>query len=109
MPDVGDVAPDPALLDEAGKPAELRSLSGGRLLLVLFAPWPLDGAATRLLCDYRDSTLLLERAGARLAAIFPAEPAALAFLKTERGLGFPLLSDPDGTATSRWGMSGKLG
>ena len=33
-----------------------------------------------------------------------AEPAALRYLRAQRRFGFPMFSDPDGTALSRWGM-----
>jgi len=93
-PKPGEQAADLDLLDEAGRPATLSSLAGGRPLLVL----------VRMLLDYRDLTMLLRRAGVSLCAIAATEPAALRFLRGERGLGFPMLADPDGTALSRWGM-----
>lgn len=107
-PSIGDLAPDPALLDEAGKPAELRSLFPGPLL-VLFVPWPADEATTRLLKEYRDATMVFQQIGVKVLAITPAEPSAIRFLRRERGIGFPLFSDPDATAGAQWGLSGKLG
>jgi len=103
-PKPGEQAADLDLLDEAGRPATLSSLAGGRPLLVLVFRSPRDESGLRMLLDYRDLTMLLRRAGVSLCAITVAEPAALRFLRGERGLGFPMLADPDGTALSRWGM-----
>ena len=106
-PQVGEVAPDPELLDAAGKPATIAALRGP--LVVLFFPWPVDARGARFLRDYRDTTMLFEQAGARLIGVSTAEPATLAYLRTERGLGFPMFSDADATATALWGMGGQLG
>lgn len=103
-PRVGQQAADLDLLDEAGRPVVLSSLASGGPLLVLVVRGPYDDGSVRLLLSYRDLTLSLQRAGVRLCAICQADPARLAYLRSERGLGFPLLADPDGTALSRWGM-----
>ena len=103
-PRVGQQAADLDLLDEAGRPVVLSSLASGDALLVLVMRGPADDASVRLLLSYRDLTMSLRRAGVRICAICQADPARLAYLRSERGLGFPLLADPDGTALSRWGM-----
>ncbi len=98
---VGEQAPDLDLLDEAGKPVVLSSLAGrGPLLLLVFRD-PDDEAGLELLRDYRDYTLALRRTGVSIAGVAHAEPSALAYMRMERGLGFPLLADPDGTQLSR--------
>jgi peroxiredoxin len=108
-PKTGEQATDLLLLDEAGKPAALSSVARGRPVLALVFRGPDDEEGLRLLRDYRDVTLLLHKAGVSVCGIAPAEPSALAFMRSERGLGFPLLSDADGTGLARWGMAGRTG
>src|SRR5690242_12739236 len=103
-PRVGEKLPDLELLDEAGRPLALSSLAQRGPLLILFFGGLGDREGLRLLADYRDSTLALSRAGVTLCAIGHAEPSALRFLRSERGLGFAMLADADATALSRLGM-----
>jgi peroxiredoxin len=108
-PGVGDKLPDVELLDEAGRPLSLSSLAGRGRLLILFIASLDDAEGRRLLMDYRDSTLALFRAGVTVCAIGHADPSALRFLRSERGLGFRTLADADATALSRLGMLDRTG
>lgn len=108
-PKVGDKLPDLELLDEAGRPLALSSLTARGSLLILFFTGVDDPEGLRLLTDYRDSTLGLFRAGVTVCAIGHAEPSALRFLRSERGLGFRMLADADATALSRLGMLDRTG
>src|SRR5437763_1853746 len=97
FPKVGDRVPDLDLLDEAGKPAKLSSLISRGPLLTLSFSGPHDGAGIKLLQEFRDMTLALRRAGVSICAIAAgADPMSLAYMRAERGLGFPLFADPDG-------------
>jgi peroxiredoxin len=87
----------------------LSSIAAGQPILVLVFRDADDAPSMRLLLDYRDSTLALSRAGVKICAIAKEEPARLMYLRSERGLGFPLLADPDGVALSRWGMLDRVG
>jgi peroxiredoxin len=108
-PKVGEQAADLELLDEAGRPVELSGIGRRAPLLVLVFSGLADAAGIRLLRDYRDSTLAILRAGASICAIGHAEPAALRYLRRERGFGFPMLADAGGAALSRWGMLDRAG
>ena len=108
-PKPGDQAFDLLLLDETGKPTELSSLARGGALLALVFRGPDDEPGLKMLREYRDLTLLLRRSGVLVCGIAHAEPSALRFMRVERGLGFPLLADADGTALSRWGMLDQTG
>lgn len=108
-PGVGDKLPDLELLDEAGRPLALSSLAGRGSLLILFFAGLDDPEGLRLLADYRDSTLGLFHAGVTVCAIGHAEPSALRFLRSERGLGFRMLADADATALSSLGMLDRTG
>ena len=100
FPKVGDHVPDLDLLDEAGKPARLSSLAGRGPLVMLSFAGIYDPVGLALLRNFRDSTLALRKAGVSICAIAPkADPMALAYLRAERGLGFPLFADPDGWLT----------
>src|SRR5437764_900758 len=100
FPKTGDHVPDLDLLDEAGKPAKLSSVAGRSPLLLLAFGGPEDKAGRKLLRDLRDMTLALSRAGVAVCAVAEkADPMSLAYLRAERGLGFPLFADPDGWLT----------
>lgn len=102
-PKVGEQAADLDLLDEAGRPVVLSSLARGPLVALVFRG-PADPESLKLLREYRDATLSLRMAGVSVCAIGHADPSALSYMRMERGLGFPVLADADGTALSRWGM-----
>ena len=40
----------------------------------------------------------------KLCGIAQDDPSSLAFLRPERGLGFPLFADPDGSGLWQWGV-----
>lgn len=103
-PKIGERAPDSALLDEAGKPVLLSRVADGRPLVLLFIRSHEAAVCMRQLLEYRDATLGFARLGARIAAVSAAEPSLLAFFRRERGIGFPLLSDPEGAAIEAWGL-----
>lgn len=108
-PKVGEQATDLDLLDESGRSVQLSAIARRSPLIVLVFAGLDDAAGIGLLRVYRDATLSLRRAGALICAIGFAEPAALRYLRAQAGLGFPMLSDADGTALSRWGMLGCAG
>ena len=98
-PAVGDRAADLPLLDENGRPVQL-SLLPAPLLVIVFRS-PEDEASLRLLRDYRDYTLALRRAGVSIIGVTQAEPSTLAYMRSERGLGFPLYA----ATLSPWGLA----
>ena len=87
----------------------LSSLAGRGPLLMLVFPGPDDEAGLELLRDYRDYTLALTRIGVTLCGVAHAEPSALAYMRMQRGLAFPLLADPDGTQLQRLAFPGEVG
>ncbi len=108
-PKAGERAPDLELLDEAGRLVRLSDFARRKALLVLVFAGVDDPEGLQLLRDYRDVTLAMHKAGVSICAIGPADPAALRYMRSERGLGFPVLGDPGGTALSRWGMLERTG
>jgi peroxiredoxin len=103
-PKVGEQATDLDLLDELGRAVQLSAIARPSPLIVLVFAGLDDVAGIQLLREYRDATLSIRRAGGFICAIGHAEPAALRYLRAQRGFAFPMLSDADGTALSRWGM-----
>jgi peroxiredoxin len=103
-PGVGEKAPDLALVDQEGKRKTLPAISGRKPLVLLVFSGLEDRDGLRLLLEYRDDTLAIWRAGAALCAIGPVEPATLRHLRSERGVGFPLLADPGGAVLASHGM-----
>jgi hypothetical protein len=77
------------------------------LLLFFGAPTLAPGRA--LLREYRDLTLALRQSGVRPFGVARAEPPAMAFLRVETGVSFPLLADPAGEEVARFGMDGRMG
>ena len=108
-PKVGEQAFDLLLLDEAGKPTDISSVARGGALLALIFRGPQDAPGLKMLREYRDQTLVLQRAGVSVCGIAQADPSVLHYMRAERGLGFPLLSDADGTALVHWGMRDATG
>jgi peroxiredoxin len=108
-PKVGEQAADLSLLDESGKPIHISSLARGSALLALVFRGPYDEEGLSFLREYRDRTLALRMNYVSLCGIAHADPSALAFMRAERGLGFPLLADADGSSLSRWGLLEETG
>ncbi|MFL5451533.1 MAG: redoxin domain-containing protein [Myxococcales bacterium] len=103
-PALGSVLADVSLLDVKGKTTTLSKVAGDRVLVLLVYEGASSKVAVRHLLDFRDATMAFDKLGARIAAVSPDDPAAAAFLKNERGLGFPLLCDPQKKALREWGL-----
>jgi peroxiredoxin len=103
-PAVGTVLADAPLLDIKGKNTSLSKLAGDRVLVLLVYEGAGSPTAVRHLLEFRDATMSFDRLGARIAAVSPDEPAAAAFLKTERGVAFALACDPEKKALREWGL-----
>jgi peroxiredoxin len=103
-PAVGSVLADVSLLDVKGKTTTLSKVAGDRVLVLLVYEGASSRNAVRRLFEYRDATMAFDKLGARIAAVSPDEPPAAAFLKAERGLGFPVLCDPQKKALREWGL-----
>src|SRR3954467_8077443 len=103
-PAIGSALADVPLLDSKGKATSLSRLQGDRVLVLLVYEGASSPQAVRHLLDFRDATMAFDKLGARIAAVSPDEPAAAAFLKTERGLAFTVACDPGKKALREWGL-----
>jgi peroxiredoxin len=98
-PAVGTKAPALHATDVAGKPADLRSISGRNGVVLLFfrsAKW--CPYCQKQLIEFRDAQAPLEARGYRLAALSYDPPAVLTGFAQQRQIGYEFLSDT-GSAT----------
>lgn len=95
--------PDFAVADHEGRVTRLSRLASGGALVLLVHPGLREPRSLELLMEYRDRALGFQLQGARIASLSPDDPSALAFLRSERGLPFALLSDRDRAAISALG------
>jgi peroxiredoxin Q/BCP len=102
----GDPAPDFTLPDAAGKPVQLSSFRGQRVI-VYFYPAAMTPGCTTQACDFRDNLAELNGAGITVLGISPDQPAKLARFRDKEGLTFPLLSDPDHAVLEAYGAFGE--
>jgi thioredoxin-dependent peroxiredoxin len=100
---VGDLAPDFELVDDAGAPFRLSSLRGQRVVLYFYPRANTPGCTTEA-CDFRDRLKPLAAKGTVVAGISPDKPAALAKFKERYELSFPLVSDPEKVAAQAYGV-----
>lgn len=103
-PRLGQHIPEATLQTEDGKPLLLSALARGSPLILLFFGGSDDVQGVRRLLEFRDLTMAFKHAGARIAAVSTDGPSLSAFLRSERALGFPILSDEEGKASAAFGM-----
>ena len=102
----GDPAPDFPLPDADGKPVALADYRG-RKVVVYFYPAAMTTGCTKQACDFRDNLTELNGAGFDVLGVSPDKPAKLAKFRDTEGLTFPLLSDPDRSVLTAWGVYGE--
>jgi len=107
----GDDAPDFRLRNQDGVEVALDDYAGTRLV-VFFYPRAFTPGCTTEACDFRDRYQTFADAGYEVLGVSPDPAAKLAEFRTEHGLPFPLLSDPDhamADAYGAWGMKRNYG
>ena len=103
---VGDVAPEFTLTDDAGKQVSLADFRGQRVI-VYFYPAALTPGCTTQACDFTDSLDALHAAGYDVLAISPDQPAKLAKFRERDHLTIRLLSDPEKAVLEAYGAYGE--
>jgi thioredoxin-dependent peroxiredoxin len=102
---IGDIAPDFALQDEAGRTVRLSDLRGRRVILY-FYPKDDTSACTAQACGFRDAHDTIQAAGAVVLGVSPdAAPSHVNF-KAKYELPFAFLVDADhhvAEACGAWG------
>jgi peroxiredoxin Q/BCP len=76
-------------------------------VVVYFYPAAMTTGCTKQACDFRDNLAELNGVGFEVLGISPDKPAKLARFRDAEGLTFPLLSDPDRSVLTAWGVYGE--
>ncbi|WP_406327164.1 peroxiredoxin [Streptomyces sp. NBC_00203] len=101
---VGDTVEDFALPDETGASRSLSELLGDGPVVLFFYPAALTAGCTAEACHFRDLAAEFAAAGARPVGISGDSVDRQQEFAGRHTLGFPLLSDTDGTIRERFGV-----
>ena len=105
----GDLVNDFELEDETGTPRRLSEfLAKGRVVL-FFYPAAMSAGCTRESCHFRDLAGEFAAAGAQRIGISHDTVAKQREFAERHSLGYPLLSDPDGTVARQFGVNTRFG
>ena len=104
--EVGDTAPAFTVPDQDGEPVSLSDFAGKNTIVYFYPAASTPGCTTEA-CDFRDSINSLKSAGYQVLGVSKDELPALRKFKSEQGLNFPLLSDPDLTVHNAYGSYGE--
>ncbi|MFJ9963203.1 peroxiredoxin [Streptomyces avermitilis] len=102
--EVGDKVEDFALPDETGTPRQLSDLVADGPVVLFFYPAALTPGCTAEACHFRDLAGEFAAAGARPVGISGDPVERQQEFVGQHTLGFPLLSDEDGTIRERFGV-----
>ncbi|HEY7126603.1 MAG TPA: peroxiredoxin [Ktedonobacterales bacterium] len=99
---VGDLAPDFSLPNEAGEQMKLSSLRGQRVVLYFY---PMDDTpgCTLQACSFRDSFHEIQERNAVVLGISPDNEASHQTFKSKYDLPFTLLVDADHSVSKTYG------
>jgi peroxiredoxin Q/BCP len=106
---VGDTVVDFELLDETGTPRRLSELLASGPVVLFFYPAAMSAGCTVEACHFRDVAADFRAVGAQPAGISHDSVDKQARFAERHSLGYPLLSDPDGTVRERFGVKRALG
>jgi len=101
---VGDTVEDFTLPDETGASRSLSELLGDGPVVLFFYPAALTAGCTAEACHFRDLAAEFAAAGARPVGISGDSVDRQQEFAGRHTLGFPLLSDTDGTVRERFGV-----
>lgn len=104
--EVGQVAPNFTLKDQAGNDVSLSDYCGVQPVVIVFIPFPFSGICQDELCQIRDDPSTFENAGAAVIAISCATRHSHDVWAEREGFSFPVLSDfwPHGATTQAYGV-----
>ncbi|MEU7072226.1 peroxiredoxin [Streptomyces narbonensis] len=101
---VGDLVEDFTLPDETGTPRSLSGLLGEGPVVLFFYPAALTPGCTAEACHFRDLAAEFRAAGALPVGISTDGVERQLEFAERHSLGYPLLSDPDGTVRDLFGV-----
>jgi peroxiredoxin Q/BCP len=102
--DTGDVVEDFELSDEQGAPRRLSTLLADGPVVLFFYPAAMTPICTAEACHFRDVASEFRAVGAQPIGISADSVERQAQFANRHSLGYPLLSDPDGTVRARFGV-----
>jgi peroxiredoxin Q/BCP len=107
--DVGDVVADFELTDETGAPRTLSSLLENGPVVLFFYPAAMSAGCTVEACHFRDVASEFRALGAQPVGVSHDSVDRQAQFAAKHTLGYPLLSDPDGTVRAQFGVKRERG
>jgi len=105
----GDLAPDFELLDDAGNQRSLGEFLADGPVVLFFYPAAMTAGCTAESCHFRDLAKEFADAGAQRIGISPDSVDKQAQFTAAHSFDFPLLSDPDGTVATQFGVRRRFG
>jgi len=102
--DKGDKAPDFELPDENGVPRRLSELAASGPVVLFFYPAAMTYGCTHESCHFRDMKAEFEAVGAQRVGISSDDVAKQKQFSDKHEFDYPLLSDPDGTVATQFGV-----
>jgi peroxiredoxin Q/BCP len=105
----GDLAPDFTLSDDEGNQRSLGEFLANGPVVLFFYPAAMTTGCTKESCHFRDLAKEFAEAGAQRVGISPDGVAKQAEFTAKHSFDFPLLSDPDGTVATQFGVRRRFG
>jgi len=102
--DKGDLAPDFELPDEDGVPRKLSELAASGPVVLFFYPAAMTPGCTIESCHFRDMKAEFEAVGAQRVGISADDVEKQKKFSDKHEFDYPLLSDPDGTVATQFGV-----
>ncbi|MEU4269332.1 peroxiredoxin [Streptomyces sp. NPDC026092] len=102
---VGDIVEDFTLPDETGTARSLVGLLADGPVVLFFYPAAMTAGCTAEACHFRDLAAEFRAAGAQPVGISSDSVARQQEFADRHSLGYPLLSDPEGTIRERFGVT----
>lgn len=103
--EAGSKVPEFSVTDDGGRTFTAADLAGEGAV-VYFYPAAFTPGCTTESCDFRDRSDGLSAAGYRVIGVSPDDQDTVARFKSEYGLTFTLLADPDHTMAAAFGAWG---
>jgi peroxiredoxin Q/BCP len=100
----GDQAPDFELPDEDGTPRKLSELARSGPVVLFFYPAAMTYGCTKESCHFRDMKAEFEAVGAQRVGISADQVEKQKQFSEKHAFDYPLLSDPDGTVATQFGV-----
>lgn len=105
-PQVGDLAPDFTLPNEAGELVSLSQFRGKRVILYFYPKDDTPGCTSQA-CGFRDSYPIITEKNAVVIGISPDSTKSHAKFKTKHNLPFILLADEQHSVAEAYGVWGE--